>query len=150
MTTILVMRREGRILADSRSVWNYRRLSTTRKVFRVSDGGLVCGAGNQQALFACFRFIDKGGSGGEVPYVPQQDPCSDNSFTVLHLRPDRSLMLYGDYFEPTPVLDDVHAIGSGGDVVRTALHLGKTPEEAMELACELDFNTGPPVVVERL
>jgi ATP-dependent protease HslVU (ClpYQ) peptidase subunit len=110
--------------------------------------GLVCGAGNQQACFAVFRFIEEGAR--DVPYVPQQDPSSDHSFTVLWLRKDRSLLLYGDHFEPTPVLDDVYAIGSGDDIVRTALHLGKTPEEAMEIACELDLNTGPPVVVEKL
>ncbi len=147
MTTILVMRREGRILSDSRSVWDNRRLSITRKVFRVR-GGLVRGAGDQQACFAAFRFIEQ--AAREVPYMPPPDACNDNSFTVLWLRKDRSLLLYGDHFEPTPILDDVYAIGTGDDVVRTALHLGKTPEEAMRIACELDFNTGPPVVVERL
>ena len=150
ITTILVMRKEGRILADSRSVWGNVRVSTTRKIFRVR-GGLVCGAGNLQACFACFRFIEEGANAKpEAPYVPQDGPCNDNSFTVLWLRADRSLWLYGDHFEPTPVLDDVYAIGTGEDIARTALHLGKTPEEAMELACELDFNSGPPVVVEKL
>lgn len=143
------MRQEGLILADSRSVWANRREGLTRKVFRVR-GGLVTGAGNQQACFACFRHIDSPQPGGEVPYQPQEGPCNDNSFTVLYLRDDKTLWLYGDHFEPTPVLDDVYTIGTGDDIVRTALHLGKTPEEAMDLACELDFNTGPPVVVESL
>jgi hypothetical protein len=148
VTTVLVLRKEGRILSDTRAVWGSRRVSETRKVFRVRGGGLVTGAGNQQACFACFRMIDKGMK--EAPYVPPPSPCGDDGFTVLWLQPDRSLWLFGDHFEPTPVLDDVYVIGSGADVVRTALHLGKTPEEAMELACELDFNTGPPVVMERL
>ena len=154
MTTVLVLRKEGLILADSRSVWGNRRAGLTRKILRVPDG-LVTGAGNQQACFACFEMIRRNadkpeGEDYEVPYVPQDTPCNDNSFTVLHLKNDRTLWLYGDHFQPTPVLDDFYAIGTGDDVVRTALHLGKTPDEAMRLACELDFNTGPPVVVERL
>ncbi len=153
MTTILILRKEGRILADSRSVWDRHRVSTTHKVVRVPNG-LVTGAGNQQACFACFEYINRSQESGlednEVPYIPQGGPCDDTSFTVLHLKNDRTLWLYGDHFQPTPVLDDVYVIGSGDDVVRTALHLGKTPEEAMELACELDWNTGPPVVVEKL
>ena len=156
MTTILVMRKEGRILADSKSVWNSRRESLTAKIMRVPDG-LVTGAGNQQACFACFEMIRRNASEArpdgedyEVPYVPQGNPCDDNSFSVLHLKKDLTLWLYGDHFQPTPVLDDVYAIGTGDDIARTALHLGKTPEEAMELACELDFNSGPPVVVETL
>lgn len=154
MTTVLVLRKEGRILADSRSVWGNRRAGLTRKVVRLPGGGLVTGAGNQQACFACFEYIrlcqESREEVNEVPYVPQDGPCNDNSFTVLHLKPDRTLWLYGDHFQPTPVLDDTYAIGTGDDIVRTALHLGKTPEEAMDLACELDFNTGPPVVVEEL
>ena len=76
-------------------------------------------------------------------------PCNDNMlYRAGRKRP--LLWLYGDHFQPTPVLDDVYAIGTGDDIARTALHLGKTPEEAMELACELDFNSGPPVVAETL
>lgn len=154
MTTVLVLREEGRILADSRSVWGSRRAELTCKVVRLPDGSLVTGAGNQQACFACFEYIklkeQSGEDSHEVPYVPQDGPCNDNAFTVLHLKTDRTLWLYGDHFQPTPILDDVYTIGTGDDVVRTALHLGKTPAEAMDLACELDFNTGPPVVEERL
>lgn len=155
MTTILVLRKEGRILADSRSVWGSRRLSVTEKVIRLPDGSLVTGAGNQQACFACFEYIRLKEASEEesyeVPYVPPPGPNFDpDDFAVLHLKTDRTLDLYGAFFQPTPILDDVYAIGSGDDVVRTALHLGKSPMEAMEIACELDWNTGPPVVVETL
>lgn len=157
MTTVLVMREQGLILADSRSVWNNRRLGLTEKIVRLPDGSLVTGAGNQQAAFACFEYIklkiageEAGEQEFEVPYVPPDGPCDDNSFTVLHLKADRTLWLYGDHFQPTPVLDDVYAIGTGDDVARTALHLGKSPREALEIACELDFNTGPPIVEMRV
>ncbi len=155
MTTVLVMRAEGLILADSQSKWGQGRISTTEKIVRLPDGSLVTGAGNQQACFACFEYIrlkeQSEEDSHEVPYVPPPGPDFDpDDFTALHLKRDRSLWLYGAYFQPTPILDDVYSIGTGDDVVRTALYLGKGPREAMELACELDFNTGPPIVEMRV
>lgn len=158
MTTVLVMRSEGLILADSQSKWGQGRISTTEKIVALPDGSLLTGAGNQQACFACFEYIRLkeqaealGEEAHEVPYVPPAGPdFNPDDFTVLHLKTDRTLWLYGAYFQPTPLLDDVYAIGTGDDIVRTALHLGKSPMEAMVLACELDFNTGPPIVEKRV
>lgn len=154
MTTVLVMRSEGLILADSRTVWGKGRLGITEKIVRMPDGSLVTGAGNQDGCFACFEFIrhkvEQETEDMEVPYVPQVGPESDHSFTVLHLKNDRTLWLYGEWFQACPLLDDVYAIGSGDDIAKTALHLGKTPREAVEIACELDHNSGPPVVEKRV
>lgn len=158
MTTVLVMRSEGLILADSRTVWGKGRLGITEKIIEMPDGSLVTGAGNQDGCFACFEYIRlkilKEADGEiefEVPYVPQPTgPDDDYGFTVLHLKSDRTLWLYSEWFQPCPLLDDVYAIGSGDDIVKTAMHLGKSPREALELACELDHNSGPPVVEKRV
>ncbi len=154
MTTVLVMRAEGLILADSQTLWGQGRLGTTEKIIRMPDGSLVTGAGNQEGCFACFEYIrhkvEQETEDMEVPYVPQVGPDSDHSFTVLHLKKDRTLWTYGEWFQPAPLLNDWYAIGTGDDIVKTALHLGKNPREALELACELDFNTGPPIVEMRV
>jgi hypothetical protein len=146
VTTILVLRKERRIFADSLVVWGNRRVSTTHKVFRIR-GGFVTGAGNQQAVLAVARYIDEGPCPDNFPDLT---PDGRTDYTVLYLKKNGELYLYESELEPAPVLDDVYAIGTGDDIVRTALRLGKTPEEAMELACELDFNTGPPIVEMRL
>lgn len=42
------------------------------------------------------------------------------------------------------------AIGSGWEYARTALHLGHTVEEALQIACDLTVFCGPPIVVREL
>jgi len=42
-------------------------------------------------------------------------------------------------------IKDFYAIGSGGDVAKAALHLGKLAEEAVELACDLTVYCNKPI-----
>ena len=39
-----------------------------------------------------------------------------------------------------------YAVGSGGDIARAAMALGKTAQEAVHLACELDVYSGGDVI----
>lgn len=63
--------------------------------------------------------------------------------------PDGSLLVViggkiftvGFDFAVTPV-EDFAAIGSGSDFAITAMHLGKNPKQAVEIAAELDVYTG--------
>lgn len=70
---------------------------------------------------------------------------SDDAVWALVLKAD------GLYFftqsDPEPEkMDEPHfAIGSGGKAARVALLLGKTPEEAVELACQVDDYSNTPV-----
>jgi ATP-dependent protease HslVU (ClpYQ) peptidase subunit len=45
---------------------------------------------------------------------------------------------------------DYWAVGSGWEYARTALHLGKTVEEAIEVACELTIFCAPPILIHEL
>lgn len=75
---------------------------------------------------------------------------SEDAVWALVLKAD------GLYFftqtDPEPErMDEPHfAIGSGGKAARVALLLGKTPEEAVELACQVDGSSGLPVQVLHL
>lgn len=48
---------------------------------------------------------------------------------------------------PAEVQQDYMAIGSGREFALTALHLGKTPEEAIKIASELDIYTGSEIEI---
>lgn len=56
-------------------------------------------------------------------------------------------LYFMDQDSPEPEkMDEPHfAIGSGGKAARVALILGKTPEEAVQLACQVDEHSGGPV-----
>ena len=77
----------------------------------------------------------------------EQEDGSEEAIWALVLRAD------GLYFftqtDPEPEkMDEPHfAIGSGGKAARVALLLGKTPEEAVDLACQVDGGSGLPVQV---
>jgi ATP-dependent protease HslVU (ClpYQ) peptidase subunit len=45
---------------------------------------------------------------------------------------------------------DYWAVGSGWEYARTALHLGKTVEEAIGVACELTIFCAPPISIHEL
>jgi hypothetical protein len=48
---------------------------------------------------------------------------------------------------PIPIKEGFHAVGSGRDFALSAMRLGRTAREAIELACEFDVFTGGPITV---
>lgn len=61
------------------------------------------------------------------------------------------LLYYGD---TTCVMiridDDFAAIGSGANAALAAMHCGRSPSEAVKIACKVDMNSGLPVIEKRL
>lgn len=71
----------------------------------------------------------------------------DQAFWALILKPDGLYFLTQDDPHPEKMDEPHFAIGSGGKAARLAMNLGKTPEEAVALACQVDENSGLPVQV---
>lgn len=46
--------------------------------------------------------------------------------------------------------DDFAAIGSGANAALAAMHCGRSPSEAVKIACLVDMNSGLPVIEKRL
>lgn len=65
--------------------------------------------------------------------------------TVLILHKDGSLETWDGSGVGIPVLEKFYAIGSGSQFAIMAMHLGKTPEEAVKLTCKFDTGSGLPV-----
>lgn len=109
------------------------------KVFRIGDSIVgVCGdAGLTTKFLAWFR---KECPSDEIGMTLDDD----HTFGALVLNP-RGLFYYSDCAEPDRLHDKYFAIGSGADIAVTAMTLGKTPTEAVHIACKLDFNSGAPV-----
>ena len=73
----------------------------------------------------------------------------EEDFTALTLNAN-GLSLWCSTFGPDRVIGKYMCIGSGAQVAETALHLGKTPEEAIKIACKLDIFSCTPVQKQML
>lgn len=138
ITTIAANRWE--MAADSLAVVGQGGLMYgTKKLYRVREALIGYTGEAQEGVM----FVEWYANGADL----NNRPSLKGTAIVL----DRSgIYRYEGNCYPIPVLDDHHAAGSGTDVALTAMRLGKSPAEAVELACELDLKTGPPVVVECL
>lgn len=114
---------------------------STRKILRVGDALIGCtGYADSFAAFLAWY---------EGERLISEYPAFDEGFGAIVL--DRGgIHVYEQRGGPIECLSEYFADGSGNAVAMTAMRLGKTPEEAVALACEMDAQTGPPVVVERL
>jgi ATP-dependent protease HslVU (ClpYQ) peptidase subunit len=112
----------------------------TDKVFRIGDSivGVAGDANNTTKFLAWMR---KECPPDEVGMILDDE----HTFSALVLNP-RGLFYYCDCVEPDRVHDKCMAIGSGADIAVTAMHFGKTPTEAVHVACKLNTSdSGGPV-----
>lgn len=106
----------------------------------------ACGHGGD-----CSRFLDwaKREFKDPVPkWVCESD--DDDSIFAMILKPDGVYLFTQTDPEPERSNETFYAIGSGGKAARVAMMLGKNPEEAVQLACQVDDNSGGPVEVFHL
>ena len=140
MSTIAANRNE--MAADSQSTAGATRSRTPRPKVQRINGHLVAAVGKTDVIPAFFDWYRKG--------CPEDDkPELGESFEALTLT-SQGLFQYYDRLEPIGIVEDFWAIGQGSDVALGAMAAGASPERAVEIACELNIYTGPPVLVERL
>ena len=147
MTTIVATR--DRMVSDSKATISSADLVyPATKIFRAK--GMVVGACGDNG--DCTRFIEwaQGGFKGKPEFTFKKDDEED-SIIGLVLKEDGIYIFCPSYPAPEKVNAEFFAIGSGGSAALVAMHLGKTPEEAVELACKVDeLNSGLPLQVLKL
>lgn len=138
MTTVATNREC--MAADTRLVGDV--IASVTKIRRFGNRIIGC-AGDMVCITVFWDWAAGGFKERRKPTLPE------GSFDALELNPDgifawdRALCRY-------PHRDDYHAIGSGAMSAKTAIFLGKTPEESIVVASEFDESTGGPVQVEWL
>lgn len=106
----------------------------------------ACGHGGD-----CSRFLDWATRDFKDPKPKWKCKADDaESILALVLKPDGLYAFSQEDPEPEKINAPFFAIGSGGKAARVAMLLGKSPEEAVALACEVDGFSGPPVQVLKL
>lgn len=113
-----------------------------KKIFRVGDA--IVGAAGEAAAIS--RFLEWLHDGQE--YEPPKFK-KDTELDVLVLTP-AGLFTYGWDCRAEEILDPFYAIGTGKQAALAAMHLGATPEQAVEIACKVDNATGGPIDVLEL
>ncbi len=131
MTTIAVSRDSmaGDSLVDDGGI-----RSKTTKIFKV-NGDLLGIAG---ALGEGLEFID-------WYQDPDNDPPILPSCNVVILKKNKTIWTIDSTNWPIKVKEKFYAIGSGAAAALGAMYAGKTPAEAVKIACKIDMNTGLPV-----
>ena len=113
---------------------------TSDKIFRIGQS-LVGVAGDANLTTKWLAWFRRECPADEVGMTLDDD----HTFNALVLNVS-GLFVYGDCTEPDKLHDKYFAIGVGSDIAMAAMALGKTPAEAVKLACRLDpMHCGLPV-----
>lgn len=110
------------------------------KIFRLSDGSLLGGAGDADAVHELREWLDKGGC-AKRPKTP--------NVHMLHLWANGECWIHCDNHSATKTGLPT-AIGSGDHLAIGAMEAGATPEEAVAIAAKRDVNTGGRITVLHL
>lgn len=137
MTTIVATRTS--LYSDSRISFGGAHFASN-KLFRV--GASILGISGH--VVDNLLFIDWFKNGANRDNSPKFS--GDNTFDVLELSPD-GLFAWDDTLMRIEVTDPFMAVGSGYMAALAALHLGASPEVAIETACKVDRMSGGPVQV---
>jgi len=136
MTTVAASIKHGMIAADSMcSAEGYHYLVT--KLRQGVHSAYGC-AGEWVQILKFLQALEKGG-----------DVDSECDVHLLELRID-GLWLYDGHINPFKLKNDFYAIGTGAPYAMAAMHCGKNPQEAVEIASLFDPGTRGPIDVIKI
>lgn len=145
MTTLAYCSATRTLAADRLVTSSHLRLGEMTKIFRI--GGIVGGFCGSAPI--CLRWADwvRNGMNGECPAMAEGllgTPDGHSGSGVIFLN-DMSIEFVscGIQIMRAPF----HACGSGEELALSALYLGKSPEEAVRFASQLDICTGSDIDV---
>lgn len=138
MTTIAANRE--RMAADTRRTGDV--ISSIRKIRRYGNRIIGC-AGDMECITVFWKWASQGFPERKRPTLP------DGAFDALELNED-GLWAWDKSLARYPLEDDFDAIGTGAMSAKTAMYLGKSPEEAVAIAAHHDECTGGRVDVEAI
>jgi len=115
------------------------RIFRTVKIERLPDGSLFGGSGGLADILKVKAWLAHGYK-GEAPEISDKA-----SFELLHVRTDGSTWLVDEDLVPMRFTDSFLALGTGSPYAMAAMYLGKSPQEAVEVAAQFDPSTSLPI-----
>lgn len=131
--------------ADKRSVHANARGAIATKVHKI-NGCLVGMSGAYDVSMELLHWFSEGCVAEDFPEIQVET----SEATLLVITPERRITIYERSPIPLVFEQNFTAAGSGRDFALAALHMGATPEKAVEVAGAFDIYTGDGVDVIRL
>lgn len=133
MTTFAI--KDGEVACDSQLTGgNYA--VRVQKVMRLPDGGVAVACGLWRAAWPGLKWLADGEK-GDAPDI--------EGATIAIVRPDHGIWIADEGFPAYPIMDRSYAGGCGQDLARQLLAQGKTVQEAVAEACDLDAASSDPI-----
>lgn len=147
MTTIAADLNSGTMAADSQVTLEHKGITYPAAKIIKRKGMLIGAAGHGGD---CTRFLKWAAKNFEEKEPKWDDEESDDCVIGIVLKEDGIYVWSQGDPEPEKVEAPFYAVGSGGKPARVAMLLGKTPEEAVALACQVDPYSALPLQVLKL
>ena len=129
MTTIAW---DGTTLAgDTQALTSYKW--EVDKVWQINKTTIFAGAGSYASIYEVMLWL--------CDPEDKDRPTLEEDFVGIVVRDGRAFRIQSNLVE-FPIKENAHAIGSGAPFAITAMFLGKTAEEAVEIASQFDETTG--------
>lgn len=112
-----------------------------KKIYRIRNKLVGC-AGDNGPITAFLDALRK----GRKPKMPDSLPEDGRDLSALVVD-KKGIWHFDDAFTADLVLEPFMAVGSGGDAARGAMMAGATPEQAIEIACQIDNGSRGPIQV---
>lgn len=139
MTTIAY--RDGVMAADSRVSGGGIHRGVVDKIIVLDDGSLLgcCGPAGVDVMVA--MWLEQGAPPSNMPRVPD-----GTDFHAILVRPSGDVKVISPSLIIQRLVAQFVATGSGNEIALGAMAMGASAIRAVEIACELDVHSGPPVI----
>ena len=128
---------DGITLAADKLSLNAGLKRTVTKIRRIDN--LLCGgAGDFYELIEVLEWVEQGRKKENYPKRMAEKEC-DSALLVIE---EGVIKMYAHSPYPTIFEDKYFALGSGRDYAITAMYLGKTARESVEIACLFESSCG--------
>lgn len=130
---------DGKTLAADKRLGCNGYPATTTKIRRTAEGDLIGTTGDSGMGRGLMAWYESGANPSEYPANRVDGGCRS---TMLVIRRNGSICLFGSDPYPIEIENRFHALGSGGDFALAAMHLGHDAYAAVKVATALDNDCG--------
>lgn len=138
MTTVAYHREHG-LASDTLMTGDFK--SYFKKLHRCTGGLLVGFSGDPVAAMKFVDWINDGKPEDAKPVFAESDNEGDG-FHAIVLYPDGKAEWWSEGMRGLPIAEVFYAIGTGAQGALVAMHLGKTPAQALRVVMKVDPDTG--------